>query len=82
MIARETECLEFVELRPRFDDRHHRGNEIRQVGPFVHNVERARIGEATMLDIAGDHPVKPGAAAAAAKEIAGAQHDYTNCGLA
>ena len=59
---------------------HHGRGEVRHVGPFMHEIERTRIGDAALRKVLGDHEVEPGAAPGAEK-IAGAQDDGAHAAL-
>ena len=80
-MAGKPERLERAEARALLGEPHQGRREIRQVGPGVLDVERPGIGQAAALDLLGDHQIEP-RAAAAAEEIAGAQHDGAHAAVA
>src|SRR5262245_27833053 len=63
------------------DELDHSLRQVGQIGPFVDDIERTRIGQLTRGNLSHDNSVKPGAPAFAAEIIAGAQHDRTQTAL-
>ena len=57
-----------------------RADVVRQVGPFMHDVERTRIGDLVLGELLDQDKVEP-RAAPAPEEVAGAQHDRAHAAI-
>ena len=79
-MAGKAERLERRELRAPLGKPHQRRGVVGQIGPGMHDVERAGIGQALPRHLLADHKVEPGAEPAAV-EVSGAQHDRAHAAV-
>ncbi len=77
----KSEALERRELDALPRQRHQRVGEVRQIGPFVHHIRGARVGEAGAVDILRHHEIEPRAAPRAVI-VARAQKDRAHAAVA
>src|SRR6476646_8990378 len=79
-MAGKSKRLKRAELFPYPGELHRRRDQIGYVGPFMHDIERPRIGDDATLRVLGDDEVEP-RSPPGAEEIARAQDDRAHAAL-